>query len=96
VLERSQDPGLPLEAGEMIRIAREGVREHLDRDVPPEPRVARAIDLAHAAGAERREDFVGTESGSRREAQGFGSDFARRSSRQFTTMVSGGSAGLSR
>ena len=38
--------------------------QHLDRDVAAEARVPRAIDLAHAAGAERGDDFVGTESGS--------------------------------
>ena len=30
-------------------------RQDLDRDVATEPRVPRAVDLAHAAGAERRE-----------------------------------------
>jgi hypothetical protein len=30
----------------------------LDRDLAIQLRVARAIDLAHAAGAERRDDFV--------------------------------------
>ena len=36
-------------------------RENLDRDRAIEPRVARLVDLAHAARAERREDFVGAE-----------------------------------
>ena len=33
-------------------------RQDLDRDVPAELAVAGAIDLAHAAGAERRQDRV--------------------------------------
>ena len=36
-------------------------RQDLDRDLAPEPRVARAVHLAHAAGAERRDDLVGAE-----------------------------------
>ena len=32
--------------------------QNLDGDVAAEPRVARAIDLAHPAGAERRDDLV--------------------------------------
>jgi len=36
-------------------------REHFDRDRAIEARVAGAIDLSHAAGADRRDDFVGTE-----------------------------------
>ena len=38
-------------------------REHLDGDRAVQPRVGRLVDLAHAAGAERREDLVGPESG---------------------------------
>ena len=32
--------------------------QHLDRDGPAETRVARAVDLAHAAGADAIEDLV--------------------------------------
>ena len=38
-------------------------RQHLDRDLASEPRVAGAIHLAHAAGAERGDDLVGAEAG---------------------------------
>ena len=41
--------------------AREVRRQDLDGDVAPELAVARAIDLAHAAGAERRHDRVWAE-----------------------------------
>jgi hypothetical protein len=34
--------------------------EHFDRDITPEPRVACAVHLAHAACAERRLDLVRT------------------------------------
>src|SRR5204863_2230713 len=39
-------------------------REHLDGDVAAELRIARAIDLAHAAGADLRGDLIGSEAGS--------------------------------
>ena len=37
----------------------DGRRKHLDRHLAAQPRVARPVDLAHAARAERREDLVG-------------------------------------
>src|SRR5882762_1542703 len=52
---------LALKACEAIGIERERVRDDLQRDVATELRIARAIDLAHAAGAERRQDFVRAE-----------------------------------
>ena len=44
-----------------LGVGREVRRQDFDRDVAPELAVARAIDLAHAAGAERRDDCVGPE-----------------------------------
>ena len=35
-------------------------RKHLDGDDAPEPGVAGPVDLAHAAGADRRDDLVGS------------------------------------
>ena len=48
---------------------REGVRQDLQRDVAIELRVAGAIDLAHAACADLRGDFVGAEAGAGSESQ---------------------------
>ena len=45
-------------------------RKHLDRDLAPQPRVPRAIDLAHPSGAERREDLVWAKFLSRNERHG--------------------------
>ena len=42
-------------------------RQNLDGDGAVEAGVLGAIDLAHAARAKRREDFVGTEFGARGE-----------------------------
>jgi hypothetical protein len=61
VVEARDRARLALEAGADLGVVDEVRRKHLDRDFAAEPRIARAIDLAHAAGAERGEDFVGTE-----------------------------------
>ena len=50
-----------LEAREPFRIARERGGQHLERDVAMELRIVRAIHLAHAAGADRGDDFVRTD-----------------------------------
>ena len=52
---------LAVEALAQLRARGEMRGQDLDGDVAVETRVAGAIDLAHAAGAERGDDFVGTE-----------------------------------
>ena len=47
------------------------VGQDLERDVAIQLRVARAIDLAHAAGAEGGEDFVRAEARAGGEGQGW-------------------------
>ncbi len=54
-------PRLAREAGAALGIGGEVGRQDLDRHVATELAVARAIDLAHAAGAERSDDRVGAE-----------------------------------
>ena len=66
MVERREHPRFALEAREPLGIRREDVRQDLDRDVAPELRVARAIDLAHPARAERRKDSVWPRPGVRR------------------------------
>ena len=61
MIERREDLRFALEAREPIRIGRERVRQDLQRDVAIQLRVARAIDLTHAARAEQRNHFVGTD-----------------------------------
>ncbi len=62
MVQRRGGAGLLLEAPQPVGIGGERRRQHLDRDVAPEPRVAGAVDLAHAASAERADDFIRTES----------------------------------
>ena len=50
---------LPLEPLQQLRIG--AGAEDLDGDGPAEPRVARAVDLAHAAGSQAVDDFVGAD-----------------------------------
>ena len=63
MVERRDGPRLALEAGAHLGVGRQVLGQHLDRDVAPEARVARAVHLAHAAGAERGDDLVGSEPG---------------------------------
>ena len=66
MIQRRGGARFPLEARESLGIARERARQDLDGDVSAEARIAGLVDLAHAAGAQRRQDLVRAESGSRR------------------------------
>ena len=57
---------LAFEALSPFWIEPNGRRQNLDRDVAAEPRVARAIDLSHPAGAQSADDLVSAERGSDR------------------------------
>ena len=61
MVQRRENLRFPFETAEPIGVVGKGGGQYLDRDVAIEPGIARAIDLAHAAGAEGREDFIGTE-----------------------------------
>ena len=65
VIELGGGAGFLLEAREAVGIRGEAGVNDLDGDVAPESRVPRPVDLAHAAGAEGREDLVGAEPGAR-------------------------------
>ena len=62
VVERGEQPGLALEAGEPLGIGGEGLGQPLERHLAPELRVGGAVDLAHAARADRGGDPVVRES----------------------------------
>src|SRR5262249_40942667 len=64
VRERGNRLRLALETRERLRILGHPLRQTLDGDVAAEPRVARAVDLAHPSRSQRREDLVGAESSS--------------------------------
>ena len=70
MVEGREDFGFALKAREAIGIAGHRGGQHLDRDRPLQIRVGRAIDLAHAAGADLRGDFVDAEAGAGGKGQG--------------------------
>ena len=59
--ERSDGFGFALEASLRRRIVGELGRQDFDRHVAIEPGVARPIDFAHTAAADRRDDLVESE-----------------------------------
>ena len=63
VVEPRDGDGLALEALAEALVFGQPGRNHLDGDHAVEAGVAAAIDLAHAADAEERQDFVGAEAG---------------------------------
>ena len=64
VRQRRDGADFGLEPAPHLGIGGDVVRHDLERDVASEPRIARAIDVPHPAGAERRDDFVLCEMGS--------------------------------
>jgi hypothetical protein len=66
VIQDSERPGLALEPNEAVRIVREQIRQHFDRNVAIEPCcIACPIHLAHAASANCGDDLVGTQTRAR-------------------------------
>ena len=63
MLEGRDSSRFAFEAHLQIRIRRELRGQDLDSDVAIQPRIARAIHLAHAASADRRHYFVRSEFG---------------------------------
>jgi hypothetical protein len=61
MIEGRERSGLALEARDALRVARDRVGQHLDRDLPPERRVGGAIHFAHTADANEGADFVGAD-----------------------------------
>ena len=66
--------GLLLEAAQAVGVRGKRRRQDLDRDISPEPRVLRPIDLPHSARAEGRDDLVRAEPRTGSEAHGMLTD----------------------
>src|SRR3970040_555540 len=66
--ERGERPGFALEPLLQGRISGDVRREDFDGDRTVEPRVARAIDFAHPARAEERDNLIRPESSAGRES----------------------------
>ena len=65
MIERGHRACLALESGAPVDVGRERARKYLDCNVAAQPRIARPIDFAHPAGAERLDDLVRTQPGPR-------------------------------
>ena len=61
MIQRREGFGFALEAREALRIIRDGAEQDFDGDIAIELRVTRAIDHAHPAFAEGRDDLVRAE-----------------------------------
>ena len=61
MIQRREGLRFAREPREPFGVAREDIGQHLDRDVAIQLRIARAIDLAHAAGAQGGEDLIRAE-----------------------------------
>ena len=61
VVQARDRPGFAIKPFPALGIIGHTMRQDLDRDDAIQPRVARAIDLAHAAGAEGGLNFVWAE-----------------------------------
>ena len=67
VIERGEELRFAMQPREPLGIGGEQLRQHLQRDVATELRIAGAIHLSHAAGAEGGLDLVWTEASAGRE-----------------------------
>ena len=63
VVEAGDDAGFMFKSRQAFRVRGHAGRQDLERNVTTEAAIPRPIHLAHAAGAERRDDVVATESG---------------------------------
>ena len=70
VIEHGQHAGFLLKARPPRRIAGEVRGQDLQRNIASEAGVASAVDLTHAASAQRRENFVRSEMSTRIQANG--------------------------
>ena len=61
MVQRGEGTRFPLETCYAVPVFEEFFRQDLQRDVAPELRVLRPVDLPHPARAERRDDLVGPE-----------------------------------
>ncbi len=67
MVQRRNGPGFALKAPAPVGVPREGLGQHLNRDVTAEPRIASLIYVAHPARAERHEDLIRSKHCARRE-----------------------------
>jgi hypothetical protein len=62
VVEAGDDAGVMFKSRQAFRVRGDAGKQYLERNVTTEAAIPRPIHFAHAAGAERRDDVVATES----------------------------------
>jgi hypothetical protein len=70
MVQRRQDPGFAVEARQAVGVSGEFGRQDFDRDLAPEPGVARAMHDPHAALANLGGDLAGADAGTRLKGHG--------------------------
>ena len=63
MVQRGEDSGFTLEAGQAFRIIGEEIRQDFQRHIPAELGIVGTVHLAHAAFADQGGDFIGTQAG---------------------------------
>ena len=63
MVERTRGAGFLLKTVQPVFILGVGRRQHLDSDISSQPRITRALDFAHPAGANGRDNFIWSKSG---------------------------------
>ena len=61
MVQCGERPRFPFEAGKPVGVGGKRAGKHLERDVAAKLRIARAVDLPHAARAQCSDDFVRAE-----------------------------------
>jgi len=62
MVQRTEDARFALETLKAFRVGCKRTGEYLDGDRAVKARIARALHFAHAAGTDKRQDFVDAES----------------------------------
>jgi hypothetical protein len=65
MVQRGDRLRLAIEPDQQLRIRREACRKDLDRDVTPQSRIARPVDLTHPSGTDWCENLVCSETSAR-------------------------------
>ena len=77
MIQRRKQVRLAFETLPPFGVVGDGVGQHLEGDLALQLQVARGVDLAHSALAQRGEDFAGAEPGAKGKGHAAGRDYAK-------------------
>src|SRR5687768_6314498 len=87
MIERRRGSRFVLEAAARRRVANQLRGDDLQRNIAAQSCIPSAIDLAHAADAEQRQDFVGAETGAGRQRHRLGGIALVRAEPDYTLLL---------